>query len=145
MEWTFTLPIGPSTNALYRKAKRHLYLGPEATQFYHDGRVLMLAQGIRCPAGDEDWTPLALALRLVYYFKRRVEDSDNYDKATIDCIANHMRFDDARIIYRECYRFVDEREPRVDVAIWEVDGDKWLAEKLELTRSATSSSRTRKR
>ena len=145
MEWNFTLPIGPSTNALYRKAKRHLFLGPEATRFYHDGRVLMLAQGVRCPAGDEGWTPVALALRLVYHFKRRVEDSDNYDKATIDCIANHMRFDDARIIYRECFRFVDPEQPRVDVTLWEVDGDQWLAERLASVQSSRSSSRKRKK
>jgi Holliday junction resolvase RusA-like endonuclease len=95
---------------MYRRARGHLALTPEALAFRHAVRMIAMVQGV---------TPLVgpVAVFLDVYRPRRRGDLDNILKATIDALQGLAYHDDDQVEQIAAQRYDDKRAPRVEVSV----------------------------
>jgi crossover junction endodeoxyribonuclease RusA len=95
---------------MYRRARGHLALTPEALAFRHAVRMIAMMQGV---------TPLVgpVAVFLDVYRPRRRGDLDNILKATLDALNGIAYRDDAQVEQITAQRYEDKRAPRVEVSV----------------------------
>lgn len=107
---TLVLPYPPTVNHMYRRARGHLALTPEALAFRHAVRMIAMVQGV---------TPLVgpVAVFLDVYRPRRRGDLDNILKATIDALQGLAYQDDDQVEQITAQRYEDKRAPRVEVSV----------------------------
>jgi len=107
---TLVLPYPPTVNHMYRRARGHLALTPEALAFRHAVRMIAMVQGV---------TPLVgpVAVFLDVYRPRRRGDLDNILKATIDALQGLAYRDDDQVEQITAQRYEDKRAPRVEVSV----------------------------
>ena len=104
------LPYPPTVNHMYRRARGHLALTPEALAFRHAVRMIAMVQGA---------TPLVgpVAVFLDVYRPRRRGDLDNILKATLDALNGIAYRDDDQVEQITAQRYEDKRAPRVEVSV----------------------------
>jgi crossover junction endodeoxyribonuclease RusA len=107
---TLILPYPPTVNHIYRRARGHLSLTPEALAFRHAVRLIAQAQGVQPISG-----PVAVFLDV--YRPRRRGDLDNLLKAVLDACNGIAYEDDDQVIRIEANRYDDKRSPRVEVHV----------------------------
>ena len=107
---TLVLPYPPTVNHMYRRARGHLALTPEALAFRHAVRMIAMVQGV---------TPLVgpVAVFLDVYRPRRRGDLDNILKATIDALQGLAYRDDDQVEQIHAQRYEDKALPRVEVSV----------------------------
>jgi crossover junction endodeoxyribonuclease RusA len=95
---------------MYRRARGHLALTPEALAFRHAVRMIAMMQGV---------TPLVgpVAVFLDVYRPRRRGDLDNILKATLDALNGIAYRDDDQVEQITAQRYEDKRAPRVEVSV----------------------------
>jgi crossover junction endodeoxyribonuclease RusA len=105
-----TLPLPPSVNHLYYRARHHVFL-TAAARDYH-AMVALALRGQAVPADAR------VALTLVLYFPdRRRRDLDNALKLLLDAVSRVLGFDDAHIEALHVYRALDRARPRAEVTL----------------------------
>jgi len=107
---TLVLPYPPTVNHMYRRARGHLALTPEALAFRHAVRMIAMVQGVTPVSG-----PVAVFLDV--YRPRRLGDLDNILKATIDALNGIAYRDDDQVTEIHAQRYEDKRAPRVEVSV----------------------------
>jgi len=107
---TLILPYPPTVNHMYRRARGHLALTPEALAFRHAVRMIAMVQGVTPVTG-----PVAVFLDV--YRPRRRGDLDNILKATIDALQSLAYHDDQQVTEIHAQRYEDKRAPRVEVSV----------------------------
>jgi len=107
---TLVLPYPPTVNHMYRRARGHLALTPEALAFRHAVRMIAMVQGVTPILG-----PVAVFLDV--YRPRRRGDLDNILKATLDALNGIAYRDDEQVCRIEANRYDDKRSPRVEVSV----------------------------
>ena len=107
---TLVLPYPPTVNHMYRRARGHLALTPEALAFRHAVRMIAMVQGVQPITG-----PVAVFLDV--YRPRRRGDLDNILKATIDALQSLAYHDDQQVEQITAQRYEDKRAPRVEVSV----------------------------
>ena len=108
---TLVLPYPPTVNHMYRRARGHLALTPEALAFRHAVRMIAMAQGVTPITG-----PVAVFLDV--YRPRRWGDLDNLLKATLDALGNGIAYrDDQQVEQITAVRYDDKRAPRIEVSV----------------------------
>jgi Holliday junction resolvase RusA-like endonuclease len=107
---TLVLPYPPTVNHMYRRARGHLALTPEALAFRHAVRMIAMVQGV---------TPLVgpVAVFLDVYRPRRRGDLDNILKATLDALNGIAYRDDEQVEQITAVRYDDKRAPRIEVSV----------------------------
>ena len=107
---TLVLPYPPTVNHMYRRARGHLALTPEALAFRHAVRMIAMVQAV---------TPLVgpVAVFLDVYRPRRRGDLDNILKATLDALNGIAYRDDDQVTEIHAQRYEDKRAPRVEVSV----------------------------
>ena len=107
---TLVLPYPPTVNHMYRRARGHLALTPEALAFRHAVRMIAMVQGV---------TPLVgpVAVFLDVYRPRRRGDLDNLIKATLDALQSLAYHDDQQVEQITAVRYDDKRAPRIEVSV----------------------------
>jgi crossover junction endodeoxyribonuclease RusA len=107
---TLVLPYPPTVNHMYRRARGHLALTPEALAFRHAVRMIAMVQGV---------TPLVgpVAVFLDVYRPRRRGDLDNLIKATLDALQSLAYHDDQQVEQITAQRYDDKRAPRIEVSV----------------------------
>ena len=107
---TLVLPYPPTVNHMYRRARGHLALTPEALAFRHAVRMIAMVQGV---------TPITgrVAVFLDVYRPRRRGDLDNILKATLDALNGIAYRDDEQVQQITAVRYDDKRAPRVEVSV----------------------------
>jgi len=95
---------------MYRRARGHLALTPEALAFRHAVRMIAMVQGVTPVTG-----PVAVFLDV--YRPRRRGDLDNILKATIDALQSLAYHDDQQVTEIHAQRYEDKRAPRVEVSV----------------------------
>ena len=104
------LPYPPTVNHMYRRARGHLALTPEALAFRHAVRMIAMVQGVQPTTG-----PVAVFLDV--YRPRRRGDLDNILKATLDALNGIAYRDDDQVEQITAQRYDDKRAPRVEVSV----------------------------
>ena len=108
---TLVLPYPPTVNHMYRRARGHLALTPEALAFRHAVRMIAMVQGVTPITG-----PVAVFLDV--YRPRRRGDLDNILKATLDALQNGVAYrDDDQVEQITAVRYDDKRAPRIEVSV----------------------------
>ena len=107
---TLHLPYPPTVNHMYRRARGHLALTPEALAFRHAVRMIAMAQAVTPIIG-----PVAVFLDV--YRPRRRGDLDNLLKATLDALNGVAYRDDNQVEQITAVRYDDKRAPRVEVSV----------------------------
>jgi crossover junction endodeoxyribonuclease RusA len=107
---TLVLPYPPTVNHMYRRARGHLALTPEALAFRHAVRLIAQVQGVQPMSG-----PVAVFLDV--YRPRRRGDLDNLLKAVLDACNGIAYHDDEQVARIEANRYDDKRAPRVEVSV----------------------------
>jgi crossover junction endodeoxyribonuclease RusA len=107
---TLVLPYPPTVNHIYRRARGHLSLTPEALAFRHAVRMIAMVQGVTPVTGPE-------AVFLNVYLPRRRGDQDNILKATLDALQSLAYHDDQQVEQITAQRYEDKRAPRVEVSV----------------------------
>ena len=108
---TLILPYPPTVNHMYRRARGHLALTPEALAFRHAVRMIAMVQGVTPILG-----PVAVFLDV--YRPRRRGDLDNLLKATLDALQNGVAYrDDDQVEQITAVRYDDKRAPRIEVSV----------------------------
>ena len=108
---TLVLPYPPTVNHMYRRARGHLALTPEALAFRHAVRMIAIMQAVTPITG-----PVAVFLDV--YRPRRRGDLDNILKATLDAIQNGVAYrDDDQVEQITAVRYDDKRAPRIEVSV----------------------------
>ena len=107
---TLVLPYPPTVNHMYRRARGHLALTPEALAFRHAVRMIAMAQAVTPIIG-----PVAVFLDV--YRPRRRGDLDNLLKATLDALNGVAYRDDNQVEQITAVRYDDKRAPRVEVSV----------------------------
>ena len=107
---TLVLPYPPTVNHMYRRARGHLALTPEALAFRHAVRMIAMVQGVTPIVG-----PVAVFLDV--YRPRRRGDLDNLLKATIDSLNGVAYRDDQQVEQITAVRYDDKRAPRIEVSV----------------------------
>jgi len=108
---TLILPYPPTVNHMYRRARGHLALTPEALAFRHAVRMIAMVQGVTPITG-----PVAVFLDV--YRPRRRGDLDNILKATLDALGGGIAYrDDDQVEQITAVRYDDKRAPRVEVSV----------------------------
>ena len=107
---TLILPYPPTVNHMYRRARGHLALTPEALAFRHAVRMIAMVQGVTPITG-----PVAVFLDV--YRPRRRGDLDNILKATLDALNNVAYADDDQVQQIHAVRYDDKRAPRIEVSV----------------------------
>ena len=107
---TLVLPYPPTVNHMYRRARGHLALTPEALAFRHAVRMIAMVQAV---------TPLVgpVAVFLDVYRPRRRGDLDNILKATLDALNGIAYRDDDQVTEITAQRYEDKALPRVEVSV----------------------------
>jgi crossover junction endodeoxyribonuclease RusA len=107
---TLVLPYPPTVNHMYRRARGHLALTPEALAFRHAVRLIAIAQGVTPVTG-----PVAVFVDV--YRPRKRGDLDNLIKATLDALNGVAYRDDDQVTQIHAERYDDKRAPRVEVVV----------------------------
>ena len=107
---TLVLPYPPTVNHMYRRARGHLALTPEALAFRHAVRMIAMVQGVTPILG-----PVAVFLDV--YRPRRRGDLDNLLKATLDSLNGVAYRDDQQVEQITAVRYDDKRAPRIEVSV----------------------------
>ena len=107
---TLILPYPPTVNHMYRRARGHLALTPEALAFRHAVRMIAMVQGVTPITG-----PVAVFLDV--YRPRRRGDLDNLLKATLDALNGVAYRDDDQVEQITAVRYDDKRAPRIEVSV----------------------------
>ena len=107
---TLTLPYPPTVNHMYRRARGHLALTPEALAFRHAVRTIAMVQDVRPVTG-----PVAVFVDV--YRPRRRGDLDNILKAILDALNGVAYRDDEQVEQINAQRYDDKRAPRVEVSV----------------------------
>lgn len=107
---TLVLPYPPTVNHMYRRARGHLALTPEALAFRHAVRMIAMVQGVTLITGR-------VAVFLDVYRPRRRGDLDNILKATLDALNGIAYRDDEQVQQITAVRYDDKRAPRVEVSV----------------------------
>ena len=107
---TLILPYPPTVNHMYRRARGHLALTPEALAFRHAVRMIAMVQGVTPILG-----PVAVFLDV--YRPRRRGDLDNLLKATLDSLNGVAYRDDQQVEQITAVRYDDKRAPRIEVSV----------------------------
>ena len=107
---TLILPYPPTVNHMYRRARGHLALTPEALAFRHAVRMIAMVQGVTPIPG-----PVAVFLDV--YRPRRRGDLDNLLKATLDSLNGVAYRDDQQVEQITAVRYDDKRAPRIEVSV----------------------------
>ena len=107
---TLVLPYPPTVNHMYRRARGHLALTPEALAFRHAVRMIAMVQGVTPITG-----PVAVFLDV--YRPRRRGDLDNLLKATLDSLNGVAYRDDQQVEQITAVRYDDKRAPRIEVSV----------------------------
>ena len=107
---TLILPYPPTVNHIYRRARGHLSLTPEALAFRHAVRMIAQVQGVEPMSG-----PVAVFLDV--YRPRRRGDLDNLLKAVLDALQGAAYHDDQQVTEIHANRYDDKRSPRVEVHV----------------------------
>tara|TARA_R110000868_G_scaffold125116_1_gene330759 strand:- start:426 stop:767 length:342 start_codon:yes stop_codon:yes gene_type:complete len=107
---TLVLPYPPTVNHMYRRARGHLALTPEALAFRHAVRMIAMVQGVTPIIG-----PVAVFLDV--YRPRRRGDLDNLLKATLDALNGIAYRDDEQVEQINAVRYDDKRAPRIEVSV----------------------------
>ena len=107
---TLILPYPPTVNHMYRRARGHLALTPEALAFRHAVRMIAMVQGVKPITG-----PVAVFLDV--YRPRRRGDLDNLLKATLDSLNGVAYRDDQQVEQITAVRYDDKRAPRIEVSV----------------------------
>ena len=107
---TLVLPYPPTVNHMYRRARGHLALTPEALAFRHAVRMIAMVQRVQPLVG-----PVAVFLDV--YRPRRRGDLDNILKATLDALNGIAYRDDDQVEQITAQRYEDKRAPRVEVSV----------------------------
>ena len=107
---TLVLPYPPTVNHMYRRARGHLALTPEALAFRHAVRMIAMVQGVVPITG-----PVAVFLDV--YRPRRRGDLDNILKATLDALNGIAYRDDEQVQQITAVRYDDKRAPRIEVSV----------------------------
>ena len=107
---TLVLPYPPTVNHMYRRARGHLALTPEALAFRHAVRMIAMVQGVTPVTG-----PVAVFLDV--YRPLRRGDLDNILKATLDALQTVAYHDDQQVTEIHAQRYEDKRAPRVEVSV----------------------------
>ena len=107
---TLVLPYPPTVNHMYRRARGHLALTPEALAFRHAVRMIAMVQGVQPVTG-----PVAVFLDV--YRPRRRGDLDNILKATLDALNGIAYRDDDQVEQITAQRYDDKRAPRIEVSV----------------------------
>jgi len=107
---TLVLPYPPTVNHMYRRARGHLALTPEALAFRHAVRMIAMVQGVTPILGP-------VAVFLDAYRPRRRGDLDNILKATLDALNGAAYHDDQQVEQITAQRYEDKRAPRVEVSV----------------------------
>lgn len=107
---TLSLPYPPTVNHMYRRARGHLALTPEALAFRHAVRMIAMVQDVRPITG-----PVAVFVDV--YRPRRRGDLDNVLKAVLDALNGVAYRDDEQVEEIHAHRYEDKRAPRVEIAV----------------------------
>lgn len=107
---SLVLPYPPMVNHIYRRARGHLSLTPEALAFRHAVRMIAQVQGVQPISG-----PVAVFLDV--YRPRKRGDLDNLLKAVLDALNGVAYGDDEQVTRIEANRYDDKRAPRVEVHV----------------------------
>jgi len=107
---TLVLPYPPTVNHIYRRARGHLSLTPEALAFRHAVRMIAMVQAVTPILGP-------VAVFLDAYRPRRRGDLDNILKATLDALNGIAYRDDDQVTEIHAQRYDDKRAPRVEVSV----------------------------
>ena len=107
---TLVLPYPPTVNHMYRRARGHLALTPEALAFRHAVRMIAMVQGVTPITGS-------VAVFLDVYRPRRRGDLDNILKATLDSLNGVAYRDDQQVEQITAVRYDDKRAPRIEVSV----------------------------
>lgn len=107
---TLILPYPPTVNHMYRRARGHLTLTPEALAFRHAVRMIAMVQAVTPITG-----PVAVFLNV--YRPRRRGDLDNILKATLDALQGVAYRDDDQVEQISAVRYDDKQAPRVEVSV----------------------------
>lgn len=107
---TLTLPYPPTVNHMYRRARGHLALTPEALAFRHAVRMIAMMQDVRPITG-----PVAVFIDV--YRPRRRGDLDNVLKAVLDALNGIAYRDDEQVEQINANRYEDKRAPRIEVSV----------------------------
>lgn len=113
---TFTLPLPPSVNKLYRVAHNRLVLTDVARNYKTYAGLLALQAEVHPVPGD-------LAVTLVVYRQTKRGDADNFCKACLDCLNGIAWEDDRQIKALHVYLRDDQpKKPRVEVTVKQIAG-----------------------
>lgn len=107
---SLVLPYPPTVNHIYRRARGHLSLTPEALAFRHAVRLIAQVQGVQPISG-----PVAVFLDV--YRPRKRGDLDNLLKAVLDACNGIAYQDDDQVTEIHAHRYDDKRSPRVEVHV----------------------------
>lgn len=107
---TLVLPYPPTVNHMYRRARGHLALTPEALAFRHAVRMIAMVQGVTPITG-----PVAVFIDV--YRPRRRGDLDNILKATLDALNGIAYRDDEQVTEIHAQRYDDKESPRIEVSV----------------------------
>ena len=107
---SLVLPYPPTVNHIYRRARGHLSLTPEALAFRHAVRLIAQVQRVQPMSG-----PVAVFLDV--YRPRKRGDLDNLLKAVLDALNGVAYGDDEQVVRIEANRYDDKRAPRVEVHV----------------------------
>ena len=107
---TLVLPYPPTVNHMYRRARGHLALTPEALAFRHAVRIIAQVQAVKPIMG-----PVAVFLDV--YRPRKRGDLDNIQKATLDALQGAAYRDDEQVQQLTAVRYDDKRAPRIEVSV----------------------------
>jgi len=107
---TLVLPYPPTVNHMYRRARGHLALTPEALAFRHAVRMIAMVQGVTPITG-----PVAVFIDV--YRPRRRGDLDNILKAALDALNGIAYRDDEQVTRISAERYEDKESPRIEVSV----------------------------
>ena len=107
---TLVLPYPPTVNHMYRRARGHLALTPEALAFRHAVKMIAHVQAVKPING-----PVAVFLDV--YRPRKRGDLDNLLKAVLDALNGVAYVDDDQVQQIHAVRYDDKRAPRVEVGV----------------------------
>ena len=107
---TLVLPYPPTVNHMYRRARGHLALTPEAIAFRQAVRMIAHVQAIKPISG-----PVAVFVDV--YRPRKRGDLDNLLKAVLDALNGVAYVDDDQVQQLHAIRYDDKRAPRVEVGV----------------------------
>jgi len=113
---TFVVPGAPVGKERPRLGKGHVYTPTKTTSYEHKVKVFAL-QAIRKHGSWIVGTKLPLTLTLrVYFENNRRRDLDNVAKC-VDGLNGLVWHDDSQVHELHVYRHVDQKNPRVEVAV----------------------------